>query len=61
MKEPFGLDGHVVAIGISVGLALREGEFVAEEMIREADRAMYDAKRRGKGRYQITVDSGLVP
>jgi diguanylate cyclase (GGDEF)-like protein len=50
VSEPFEIDGVPVRIGISVGSACApdDGE-TADELLRAADRAMYAAKRRGKG------------
>ncbi len=42
---PFAIDGRRVHIGVSVGVAmLRPGDIGTEHLIRDADRAMYDAK-----------------
>ncbi|HJU72116.1 MAG TPA: EAL domain-containing protein [Gemmatimonadaceae bacterium] len=53
LAAPFSVDGHVVHISASLGLAWgRDGEG-ADELLRNADVAMYRAKARGKGRYEI--------
>ena len=47
----FDLAGESVNVSASIGLALRSDTTTgAEELIREADEAMYAAKRTGKGR-----------
>jgi diguanylate cyclase (GGDEF)-like protein len=52
--------GDGVEIGVSVGIALssnlHEG---ADDLIRDADRAMYKAKEQGKNRYTISTDGDL--
>ena len=51
LATPFDLAGASVNVGASIGLALRsDTKTGAEELIREADEAMYQAKRAGKGR-----------
>ncbi|HTX09917.1 MAG TPA: EAL domain-containing protein [Solirubrobacteraceae bacterium] len=50
IAEPLTVRGHEVTIEASVGIARTRREQVsAEELIREADIAMYRAKRRGGG------------
>ena len=58
LEEPFTLEGKEVFVRASVGIAVSEeagdgGEEVAEALMRNADVAMYMAKEKGKGRYQI--------
>jgi EAL domain-containing protein (putative c-di-GMP-specific phosphodiesterase class I) len=55
MEEPFTLEGKEVFVRGSIGIATADGERVAdvEELLRNADVAMYMAKERGKGRYQV--------
>ncbi|WP_436534573.1 diguanylate cyclase domain-containing protein [Actinoplanes sp. HUAS TT8] len=51
LAEPFELLDHTVRIGASVGVAVRDrhsGD--ADDLIRHADTAMYQAKNAGKGR-----------
>ena len=53
-KEPFNLDGREIFIGASIGIALRDAKYkTPEEMLRDADIAMYRAKSNGKGRHEI--------
>jgi diguanylate cyclase (GGDEF)-like protein len=50
IAEPLSVRGHEVTIQASVGIArARRGQTSAEDLIREADVAMYRAKRRGGG------------
>jgi EAL domain-containing protein (putative c-di-GMP-specific phosphodiesterase class I) len=55
MEEPFTLEGKEVFVRASVGIATADGERDGdvEELLRNADVAMYMAKERGKGRYQV--------
>jgi diguanylate cyclase (GGDEF)-like protein len=52
--EPFELDGHEVFITASVGVAVSDhGSETPEELLRDADAAMYRAKEQGGGRFEI--------
>ncbi len=54
LLSPFDLDGQEANIGTSIGIALSSTGFDGpDEMVRDADTAMYQAKRGGKGRYAI--------
>src|SRR5581483_12490321 len=54
IRQAIDLDGHQVFVGASVGIALsRHGEDSAEDLLRDADLAMYRAKERGRSRYEI--------
>ncbi|MEZ5426529.1 MAG: EAL domain-containing protein [Pyrinomonadaceae bacterium] len=54
VKEPFYVGGFEVMVGISVGIAFsRSGKETADELLRNADVAMYNAKEKGKGCYTI--------
>lgn len=52
LGEPFELRGSRVVIGCSVGSTAFDGSQGAGELLREADTAMYAAKRDGKGRHR---------
>ena len=60
VSEPFVLDGKEVFITASVGIALSSGASYEspEEILRDADTAMYRAKSLGKGRYE-TFDADM--
>ncbi len=50
-KNPFPIDGRSITVGASVGVATTEGKIVtADELVRQADLAMYRAKDLGRGR-----------
>jgi diguanylate cyclase (GGDEF)-like protein len=47
------LNGHTINIGASVGVALGGEELQARDLLRQADLALYEAKRAGRGRYRF--------
>ncbi|HYX41308.1 MAG TPA: diguanylate cyclase, partial [Pyrinomonadaceae bacterium] len=54
LKLPFNLDGHEVFTTASVGIALSNNRYAtAEDVLRDADTAMYRAKAEGKARYEV--------
>jgi diguanylate cyclase (GGDEF)-like protein/PAS domain S-box-containing protein len=58
LKEPFMLGEHEVFVGVSVGIALsQEAGTSLEQLIQNADIAMYHVKGRGKDGYQFFSDS----
>ncbi|MCU0618307.1 MAG: EAL domain-containing protein [Gemmatimonadaceae bacterium] len=53
MQAPVLLEGREVFVGASVGIVRAEQQASADELLRDADVAMYDAKQAGKNRYAI--------
>ena len=53
LEQPLNLGDDVVAVQASAGIAFCEPGISAEELLRRADVAMYEAKRLGKGRYTV--------
>ena len=54
MPSHFGNGKLSVPIGISIGIAITEtGDLTPDEILRDADTAMYLAKEKGKGCYQL--------
>jgi diguanylate cyclase (GGDEF)-like protein len=58
LDAPIPLGEHRVTAGASVGVALHDGRQSAEELLRNADVAMYAAKRAGRGRHR-TYEAGM--
>ena len=52
MAQPFMLSGNEVFVTASVGIASASAGEGVSEMLRNADTAMYAAKRAGKGRFE---------
>lgn len=54
LDQPFVVGGREMSVHASVGIAVgRPGVTSAEELLRNADVAMYDAKQEGKRRYVV--------
>ncbi|HET7457678.1 MAG TPA: EAL domain-containing protein [Gemmatimonadaceae bacterium] len=53
VRAPFTLGGRDGRVTVSVGVARASGEVGPDELLRDADLAMYRAKARGKGCYQV--------
>ena len=59
LKKPFVIEGQTVFIGTSIGLLFSDERYEsADNMLRDADTAMYHAKDSGKGRYEV-FDSSM--
>ena len=58
IREPFELEGQHRFVSASFGVALAEGDAVcADDLIRDADAAMYQAKEQGKARLEFFDES----
>jgi len=54
IQTPIALNGHKVVISASIGIILSDARYKKpEEILRDADIAMYDAKLQGKACYAI--------
>lgn len=62
LKTPFHIAGQDIFVSGSIGIAMSDGKaYDAEEMLRQADVAMYQAKASHKGRYVVFQhDMGMV-
>ena len=57
LNEAFTIDGNELFVSASVGIALSAPELGPADLMRNADIAMYDAKRRGRARTAIFDES----
>ncbi len=55
LHEPIGVQSRRVAIDASIGIAVPIAGQDAEELLRQADRALYAAKAAGKGCWRVHV------
>ena len=54
LNRPFEIDGHVLSISASIGVATYPRDALDEDsLLRCADKAMYQAKDAGRGRVQV--------
>jgi diguanylate cyclase (GGDEF)-like protein len=53
LKEPFDLGMTTVSIAASIGVVVCRADEGVEDLLRAADAAMYEAKRRGGGRVSV--------
>ena len=59
MAAPMEVDGNLIRIGASVGVSLAlDGHVTTEELVGEADMAVYEAKQNGRGRVEV-FDAGM--
>ena len=51
MSEPYVINGITMQVSVSVGIAIARGRSQSlEQMLSNADAALYEAKANGKGR-----------
>lgn len=53
LDAPFHLAGHDVVTGTSIGIVINVPAHTPADMLRDADAALYRAKSRGRGRYEV--------
>lgn len=53
MREPIYYDDNCCQIGASIGIAVREEFTTPERIVMDADIALYEAKKAGRGRYSF--------
>lgn len=62
LRQPITLAGQTVQVSVSIGLALcRPGESDDAALLRRADTALYEAKRRGRDRFFCDEPDVLLP
>lgn len=47
------LSGHTINVGVSIGVAIANGTVQPRDLLRNADLALYEAKRAGRGRFRF--------
>ncbi len=55
LREPIVIEGREMRVSASIGVALADGEHTADNLLRNADVAMYEAKAGGKARHAVFV------
>ena len=53
LTEPFEIEGREIFVGASIGIAAPDADDDADALLRNSDLAMYRAKARGKGRFEV--------
>jgi diguanylate cyclase (GGDEF)-like protein len=53
MTAPFTIESSEFFLSVSIGIATNEFASSADDMVRDADSAMYDAKTRGRSRHAV--------
>jgi diguanylate cyclase (GGDEF)-like protein len=53
LSKPCEIGGRVAEVSCSIGIAFHIGEGGAETLLRQADEAMYEAKKAGKNRFAV--------
>ena len=54
LRAPFPIGNHILNVEASVGIVCRvDGDMGSDELLGSADLAMYEAKKRGKGRFEF--------
>ncbi|MCR4264721.1 bifunctional diguanylate cyclase/phosphodiesterase [Nitratireductor sp. ZSWI3] len=59
LAAPFEVDGELLHVSVSIGIAVAPAgsHERQEELLRKADIALYDAKKRGRGCYKVFSDA----
>ncbi|MEX0831630.1 MAG: EAL domain-containing protein [Nitriliruptoraceae bacterium] len=53
LRDPIRIGNHDLRVGMSIGIAIDGGQRSAEELLRDADIALYEAKAQGKRRWSV--------
>lgn len=60
IRQPLTVDGHELHVGTSIGVAVDDGSREVDELLRDADIALYEAKAEGKQRWSLHSRSMTV-
>ena len=61
LREPFPIDGHEARVTASIGIAVSSGPDTSpEDLMRNSDRAMYLAKRKGRARHELFAAASVA-
>jgi diguanylate cyclase (GGDEF)-like protein len=62
LNPPYDLDGQQVTASVSVGIAPGDARYArADDIVRDADDAMYRAKSLGRSRYVVFEPHAAAP
>ena len=53
LRRPFAVSGTDLFVSASIGIAFGHGDLACDQLLRNADLAMYTAKHRGRGRFEV--------
>jgi predicted signal transduction protein with EAL and GGDEF domain len=60
LRQPFMLNGRAATLSASIGIVIStSGADLPEDLMRNADTALYEAKRKGRGRH-ATFDPSMT-
>jgi diguanylate cyclase (GGDEF)-like protein len=58
LNQPFFIGEQTIRVGASIGISLfPENSTDPDQMLRQADKAMYEAKNTGKNNYRFSEES----
>ncbi|HUZ19390.1 MAG TPA: EAL domain-containing protein [Acidimicrobiales bacterium] len=60
MRHPVEVDGRAIVLSVSVGVAIGDVATTSEELLSQADSAMYAAKSNGRDRFEVFERSMLA-
>jgi diguanylate cyclase (GGDEF)-like protein len=59
--RPMTLAEHSCQVGVSIGIALGDGQSALNQLMSAADDAMYAAKQAGRGCFMVAGETGALP
>jgi len=60
LAQPFILDNQTIEVTVSIGIGLYPSAIDADDLVKQADMAMYQAKESGKNRYIFFAGDGAA-